>query len=158
MIRCRIPEIRKFMNALFREETFDPFFLNSAEIRMYTTTTIDGHVNEAFYKGDDTHVPAEGEYILWKELRGFCMELIKGRRTPLGIRLLFSRDPASVSFQSDVSAISALHLLVLYENNECTLTTGINYSRFSTDKGAEAEWDAFVQRFLTENGLQLDSL
>ncbi len=146
------------MKALFTDELFDTFFLNSAVIKMYTTTTIDGHINEAFFRGDESFVPTGAEYVLWKELRPFCLNIIKGRRTPLSLKLVLSRDPASLSFESDISGISALHLKVLYEENVCTLTTGVNYRVFSGDRAAEQEWDAMTEKFLTENGLKFDPL
>ena len=54
--------------------------------------------------------------------------------------------------------ISAVFLNIRFQNGELTVTTGISYRIFSTDKTLEHEWDTLLKRFLTKNQISFDEL
>ena len=43
-----------------------------------------------------------------------------------------------------------------YQNQLLTLTTGIGYNIFSTDKTLETEWDKMVMKFLKQHDIDFE--
>ena len=54
--------------------------------------------------------------------------------------------------------ISGVFLNLKYQNQLLTLTTGISYNIFSTDKSLESNWDKLVCRFLYQNDIKFEEL
>jgi hypothetical protein len=98
-------------------------------------------------------------------LRSNCFDLIKGKRTPASFRFVFLLSPenlkntlASVSSSYTPEDITGIYLNIKYQNQLLTLTTGISYRIFSTDKSLEKEWDRLVLRFLLQHNITWEEL
>ena len=48
--------------------------------------------------------------------------------------------------------------MIKYQNQLLSLTTGIAYNIFSTDKVLEAEWDKMVRKFLKQHEIAFDEI
>ena len=91
MIALQIQDVKDFMGKLLLQHTFDAFLVIEGSITTYNTFHIDGRLHPDYYTKEEqealeTHLR---RFSLWKELRPFCLELIKGKRTPLSFRFTF---------------------------------------------------------------------
>ena len=95
MISLQIEAIKPFMNKLLLHPTFDAFLLVEGTVTTCNTFHIDGHLNPDYYSKEEQESLGLGcrRFSRWQELRPFCLELIKGKRTPLGFRFTFQLSP-----------------------------------------------------------------
>ena len=167
MIALQITEIKDFMNKLLRSETFDHFLLQEAVIHSGASYIIDGKLNKDFY--DQTELEELGieqfRFLPFSMLRGNCFDLIKGKKTPASFKFVFllspenlSRTLASTGTIFTENDITGIYLNLKYQNQLLTLTTGISYTIFSTDKTLELQWDLLVQKFLKQNEISYEEL
>ena len=104
-------------------------------------------------------------FVPYGLLRSSCFNLIKGKKTPSYFKfsLLLSPENLKRTLSQTGSSftendISAVFLNIRFQNGELTVTTGISYRIFSTDKTLEHEWDTLLKRFLTKNQISFDEL
>ncbi|MBE5828044.1 MAG: hypothetical protein E7305_01125 [Butyrivibrio sp.] len=166
MIAIRVSKQRNFMAKLLTSELFDNYLTEEVVIDTYNTFTIDGRVHKEFYKNtneEDNACPIE-EFSKWEKLRPICLELIKGRQTPLGFKFILrlsDQQKASLfeTIDSDISMDQvSFGINIKFSSGEVVITTGVNYSIFTLDKEAEKAWDNYVPSFLESNGIETDIL
>lgn len=159
MIALSLKNTKNFMKHLLLSDTFDNFLFIEGEIVTFNTFTIDGYVQKAFFDTEDT-IP---EYSFWKSLREFCFSIIKGKRTPLSFKLVFSLSPENIArlieqqnldFQPE--NIQGLYLNIRFENGGLTCVTGTSLKIFSMDKSLEQAWDAMVQKFFDKKQIEFE--
>lgn len=167
MIALELTDIKYFMNELLRTETFDHFLLQEAVISAAASYVIDGHLNKGFYSEEELEELGlrDCSFLPFAMLRGNCFDLIKGKKTPAAFRFVFMLSPEnlrrtldSVGSSYTANDISGVFLNLKYQNQLLTLTTGISYRIFSTDKTLDAEWDRLVKRFLAQHGIAFEEL
>ncbi|WP_099466496.1 DUF5721 family protein [Konateibacter massiliensis] len=156
MISLQIIDVKDFMSKLLISDTFNKFLLSEATITTYNTFTIDGHINKDFYSTEELEEKdlTGQEMSYWEILKPVCFELIKGKKTPLGFKIVFLLSPANVEkllSQSNISLspndVNGLFLNIKYSNNSLSCITGTSIKVFSLDKTLEYEWDSMVQKF-----------
>lgn len=150
------------MSHLLLSDTFDHFLFIEGEIVTFNTFTIDGYLRKDFYGADPEDIPA-GYYSSWKQLRELCFSIIKGKRTPLSFRFVFSLSPENIAklidrkgldFQS--SDVQGLYLNIRFDGTSLQCVTGTSLKTFSMDKSLEKEWDSMVPRFFDKKGLAFE--
>ena len=148
------------MNALLASECFDAFLLEEAVVTTFNTFHIDGHLVKEFYTADELEEQPLA-FSLWKDIRPFCFQLIKGKKTPVSFKVVLHAPDALVEKiaatpECGVAAnlIRALALNIRYDNGHVLCVTGSAYHTFIMDKSAEQLWDAYVRRMLS--GLNID--
>lgn len=158
MISVPITDVKNFMAHLLSRETFDLFYLVEASFKKEISYHIDGHLNDAFFDTDDQR--PDREYCLWKEVRPFAFSIIKGKRLPLGCKIVLALPKATVAFlikESHCSFreedIEGIYLNILYEPENLMITTGISYRTFSLDKSLEQDVDDHMKNFLRKRGI-----
>jgi len=167
MIALELTDIKDFMNKLLRSEVFDHFLLQEAVITSSATYTINGQITKGFYSDDeikDLHL--EGcRFLPFSMLKGNCFDLIKGKKTPSAFRFVFLLSPTnmektitSVGSSYKSADITGMYINLKYQNQLLSLTTGIAYNIFSTDKTLENEWDKMVMKFLKQNEIAFEEL
>ena len=92
MIALTLTEIKDFTSHLLLKDTFDSFYFIEGEIVTFNTFRIDGFIQKDFFD-IDTDLP---EYSYWKNIREYCFSLIRGKRTPLSFRFVFSLSPRNI--------------------------------------------------------------
>ena len=166
MIAIKVLKQKQFMAKLLTTELFDDFLVETATIDSFNTFSIDGRIHKDFYKDTNTSpevIPTEA-FSKWKKLRPICLELIKGKQTPLGFKFILhlSDLQKSVFFQGIDSDISQdqvdFGINIKFASGEVVITTGIAYSIFTLDKEAEKAWDNYIPSFLESNGIETDLL
>ena len=98
---------------------------------------------------------AESPYAPWSMLKPYCFNMIKGKRTPLSMKLVFSMPPHSIAAflnKNDISinpdTVNGLYLNIRYENRQLCVITGTSLSSFTLDKSVENAWDTAVGQFI----------
>lgn len=165
MIAIKIQRQKDFMGKLLTSEVFDAFLVNEATIETFNTFHIDGKIHKDFYKSDtqSDDIPVN-EFSSWKELRPICLDLIKGKRTPLGFKFIFYLDNSSkkeliVTTGSDILPEQvSLGLNIKYSGGEMVLTTGTAFNIFTLDKEIEKAWDTYIPSFLDKNNIEYELL
>jgi hypothetical protein len=155
------------MNELLRTDTFDHFLLQEAVIVSAATYVIDGHITKDFYSEQELEELGLSSYSVlpFSLLRGSCFDLIKGKKAPASFRFVFELSPEnlrrtldSVRSSYTVSDLSGVFINLKFQNQMLTLTTGISYRIFSTDKSLDAEWDTLVKKFLARHQIAFEEL
>lgn len=152
------PETKICMSHLLVHETFDRFSFIEGEITTFAKFTINGFLQKSFFEE-----PPAGEYASWKHFRDYCYSIIKGKRTPLSFRLIFSLSPGDIgnfltSEDLDFAPedVQGLYLNFRYDGSKLTCTTGTSFKQFTMDKSLEAAWDKKVQEFFFQKGIAFE--
>ena len=167
MIALELTDIKDFMNKLLRSEVFDHFLLQEAIITSCATYTINGQITKGFYSEEElTNLHLKDcRFLPFSMLKGNCFDLIKGKKTPSAFRFVFLLSPsnmektiASVGSSYQPSDVTGMYINLKYQNQLLSLTTGIAYNVFSTDKTLESEWDKMVVKFLKQHEIAFEEI
>ena len=160
MVALQIQDIKIFMNKLLLSQTFDNFLLVEGSITTYNTFRIEGRVHKDFFSVEEIEEKnlENRDFSLWKEVKPFCLELIKGKKTPLGFKFTFQlskENTAKLLTSSGITSlqpenISGLLLNIRYDNSTLNVITATNLNLFTLDKTLEHAWDDMVKRFLKQ--------
>lgn len=161
MIALHLTNSKDFMAHLLLSETFDNFLFIEGELVTFNTFTIDGFMQKSFFPEEENI----SEYSSWKNLRNYCFSLIKGKRTPLSFKFIFSLSPEDITrliaqndldFQAD--QVQGLYLNIRYDKNKLQCITGTSLKSFTMDKSLEQTWDTFVQKFFTQKNIAWEAI
>lgn len=167
MIALELTDVKDFMNKLLRSEVFDHFLLQEAVITSAATYNINGQITKGFYNEEEIEELqlADCRFLPFSMLRGNCFDLIKGKKTPSAFRFVFLLSPenmkktvSSISSSYQSNDITGMYINLKYQNQLLSLTTGIAYNIFSTDKTLENEWDKLVIRFLKQHEITFEEI
>lgn len=162
MISLQIQDIKAFMNKLLLQPAFDAFLLVEGSISTYNTFHIDGHLLADYYSREEQEALelSSRRFSRWQELRPFCLELIKGKRTPLSFRFTFQLSSentekllAQAQSSFSLSDINGLILNLRYDSTGLSCTTAVSLNLFTMDKSLEHSWDQMVQKFLLKQDI-----
>lgn len=169
-----ILDAKRCMAELLLRETFDTFLFIEGEITTFNKFTIDGYVHKEFYGNESTEDSADRSkdglsaasavtYSSWDKLREFCFSIIKGKRTPLDFKFIFSLpddairrfvEDKKLDFQSET--IQGLYLNFKYNGSVLTCTTGTSLKVFTMDKSLEQAFDQWVRDFFSAHKIEWD--
>ena len=167
MIALELTDIKDFMNKLLRTETFDHFLLQEEVITGAATYTINGQITKGYYTEEEiTEHHLEGmRFLPFSMLRQSCFDLIKGKKTPSSFRFVFLLSPenqrktiSSIDSSFKDTDVTGVYINLRYQNQLLSLTTGISYNVFSTDKTLENQWDKLVMKFLTQHEIAYEDI
>ena len=162
MISFQMEDVKAFMNKLLLSQTFDAFHVVEGSIITYSTFHFDGHLHPDYYTKEEQEALGleSRRFARWPELRPFCLELIKGKRTPLGFRFTFQLSPENTEKLLNQTAspfstgdVNGLALNIRYEGGKVICTTAVSLNLFTMDKSLEHAWDQMVQRFFLTQDL-----
>lgn len=147
------------MSQLLLSETFDHFSFIEGEIVTFNTFRIDGRIHREFFDGDES-VPA---YSLWKNLRGYCFSLIKGKQTPLRFHFTLSLPPEQTKQAVLSSAcgilpedVKGLYLNIRFDGSRLSCVTGTSFRTFIMDKTLEQYWDRMAAEFFLSRNIAFE--
>lgn len=159
MIALKLTSVKDFMSHLLLQETFDNFLFIEGEIVTFNTFTIDGYIQKAFFPEED----APPEYSSWKNLRDYCFTLIKGKKTPLSFKFIFSLSPRNIarliaqnSLDYTPDQVQGLYLNIRYDGTILQCVTGTSLKTFTMDKSLEQAWDTMVQKYLSQKQISYE--
>ena len=165
MIALRITNTKDFMAKLLTQETFDTFLFSEGSVTTFTTFSIDGSWHPDFF-GEQQEAgeqnPSQNPYqrqhqsqqLTWRLLRPVVYDLIKGRHTPIQMRIVLKLADYNVEKllkSSDLSIgkeqVDGLFLNLTYAKDEVTAITGTSLKIFTLDKSLDRVWDDMVRLF-----------
>ncbi len=167
MIALELTEVKTFMNKLLCSDVFDNFLLQEATIQGAISYHIEGALHTDFYSTEELEIEQLTglPFLPYGKVRTQCFDLIKGKRTPSYFKFVLLLSPSNLqkTLQQTGNSltpadVSGMFLNLKFQNNKLTLTTGVSYRIFTVDKQLEREWDALIQRFLTNHGIEFLSL
>lgn len=153
-------DTKNCMTELLLRETFDHFLFIEGEITTFNKFSIDGYIQKEFYGAAETEAASEETHSAWKKLRDFCFSIIKGKRTPLNFRFIFSLPKNEIGrliaeqqldFQSET--VQGLYLNFKYDGSTLTCTTGTSLNTFTLDKSLEHAFDKWTGEFFSAQGI-----
>lgn len=160
MIALQLTNVKDFMAHLLLSETFDNFLFIEGEIVTFNTFTIDGYIQKAFFP-EEENIP---EYSTWKSLRDYCFALIKGKRTPLSFKFIFSLSPQNITrlirqnnLDYQPEQIQGLYMNIRYDGTTLQCITGTSLKTFSMDKSLEQAWDTMVQKYFSQKQIPYET-
>lgn len=167
MLAIQIKDVKIFMSKLLSADTFDSFLLEEAQIHTFNTFNIDGHQNHEFYTKEELGDPElfPYEYSQWKDMKGICFQLIKGKKVPTFMKIILHKKPEEAyTLLEEGGALEVAEVLkafvvtVKYDANGLLLTTGTSFSTFIMDKSADLLWDNAFRKFLTVQGIDFEEI
>ncbi len=166
MISVKIEHTKDFMNKLLLSQAFDAFLVREASIATFFTIHFDGKRNKDFYSSEEREELGEDmEYTRWAELKPFCLQVIKGKKTPLSFKFVFKLSKKNTGkfiqqtgLHVTEADVSGLFLHIHFEQGTITCTSGTALNIFTMDKTLDKEWDTMVERFLKQNQMDYEIL
>lgn len=163
MIALQIADIKAFMKRLLLSETFDRFLLLEGSITTFNTFHIDGALQKSYFTQEEQEQIGNRPLSFWEEVRPFCFELIKGKKTPLSFRFTFQLSASNVEkllFQTGIhipsDQVRGLFINLRYDGKTLTCTTGISLAIFTMDKKLDHAWDDMVQKYFHQQGIPFE--
>lgn len=156
MIAENINDVKKFMSHLLVGNSFDEFYVTDITITTYNTFHIDGHIRSEFYSSDEFEALNSPLLSKWSTLKPFCYDIIKGKKTPLNFKIIFSMPPSlieklitenNISMASD--NVANLFVNIKYEGGSLSFTTGTSLKIFLLDKSLEQAFDRYISNFIS---------
>ncbi len=152
------------MQKFLMTDAFADFLLAEARVDTSVRYDIDGRVRKEFYTKEEQELQKFYEYEAWESVRPQVMQLVKGKRTPLFMKLalVYLPEKAQECFAAEELAAesenSVKYLLctVKYENGVITLTGGISYQGFTMDKNPEKCWEHALCLLIERLGLEYE--
>ena len=148
------------MNHILLKKTFDDFSFLEGEIITFNRFTIEGKLHKGYFDEAPSRT-----FSYWRELRDYCLFLIKGQHTPLSFRLVFALSPQMTedflstyapSFSQE--SISGLYLNFRFDGTTLCCVTGTTLSTFSMDKSIEQGFDVYATSFFRQNQIASEEL
>lgn len=147
------------MQHLLLKPTFDSFSLIEGEITTYNIFRIDGFIQKKFFE----EAPPK-DYSSWGDLREFCFNLIRGKRTPLSFRFILSLPRerfadflAGQGLALTPEDIQGLYLNFKYDGTNLTCVTGTSLNIFTMDKTLENLWDGYAREFFLKQEIDFEA-
>jgi len=160
MIALKIEKIKLFMAKLLTNTLFDEFILKEMEIQTFTSFYISGQFNENFFSNEELEERGGSKYVLWKEIRPVAFSIIKGNKTPLSMKIVFQLPEdmsgklvESLGGKIRLKDVGGMFINIRFEKNELHVITGTAIKTFTLDKTLEQEWDAWVKKFISSQGI-----
>ena len=154
MLSLQVTDIKDCMTKLLYKDCFDRFSLVEASIRMGISWHVDGHRNPEFYDSDPDAVQ-EGGFCLWQEAKPYIFQIIKGKRQPLGFKIILAFPDKTVDYLIQECGVSfrredveGIYLNLLFEPGNLRITTGISWRTFIMDRSLDQCVDNHVKAFL----------
>lgn len=147
-----IDEKTEYLKELFEKEKYDSFYLYEARVKTKLDYYVNGRLNREYFDMEEqADLP---EYVEWKDIKQIVYSYIKGKRLPIGFKiiLMFNRENISRLLEMNnlpvkTEDVSALFMNVVYEHETLSVTTGTSLKIFTMDKTLEHVWDDTVKKY-----------
>lgn len=167
MLSLKINDIKSFMNQLLLTDTFDHLETAEVIITTFNTFSINGKIKKEFFDNprDVSSEEEPSEYSLWKELRPYCYQVIRGKRTPVSFKIILqlsSKEKQALLQKGDLSADSTesggFYLNIQYKNQTLFCTTGIGFQTFLLNSPLKELWDLTILDFFRSRKIPFEQM
>ncbi|MCD7762644.1 MAG: DUF5721 family protein [Lachnospiraceae bacterium] len=144
------------MKKLLTGDVFDTFLLSEASITTFASFQIDGTFHPEYLSASEAEqLEAEASgYTLWRRVRPFFFDLMKGKNTPLKFRIVLRLAPHNVEkliTQNGVGIsadqVDGLFLNIHFDGKTISCVSGTSIKVFTLDKTLEHAWDEMLEKF-----------
>ena len=150
-----IEETKKFMSALLVENTFDNFAVSELKLTNAGYYEIDGHRNASFYSSEEFEELPEKDFLLWSEIKNYVYGLIKGKKTPLSLKICFRLNGENTGkvvrdckTSIPLEQVGGIFLNIQFDKEGLQVTTGTSLKSFSMDRSLDNAWDEYAAKFI----------
>lgn len=161
MQNTEILDVKQFMQLLFQTSSFDFYEMVSATLRTDMDYQIDGRWNHDFFDENeiDTHKLSDYTYLPWSLAKDKIFALIKGKKTPTVMKLIFKMSTGNlesllhaINSSQNINDIDGVHLNITFQNQKLNVTCSVSYKIFNLDKSLEQEiFNDFVTLLKSNN-------
>lgn len=164
MILLEISDIKMAMVHLLVRDSFDGFYLDSAEMTTFATMSLRGRRNTAWYDSDEQGENSFlSEWVRWSEVKSTIFSYIKGNKTPDTMKIILKADAEWVRpilAQRGLEEVYRqqhpdLILNIRYEKDSLSVVTGVSHTEFTMDKKLEFAWDDIAPQYFRQLGIAL---
>lgn len=163
MLALQIADIKTFMKQLLLSDSFDRFLLLEGTVTTFNTFHIDGLLQKSFFTAEEQEQLTDRSLSFWGEVRPFCFELMKGKKTPLSFRFTFQLASSNVSkllhqtgIHIPADQVRGLLINLRYDGHTLLCTTGTSLAVFTMDKKLDHAWDDMVQKYFRQMGIAFE--
>lgn len=157
-------DTKKCMAELLLRDTFHEFLFIEGEITTFNKFSVDGLIRKEFYKDSPDEETIDSSktisYSPWKKLKEFCFSIIKGKRTPLDFKFIFTLSEPMIEQvikESDLDFrtedVQGLYLNFRYDGSTLTCITGTSLKTFTLDKSLEHAFDKWTGAFFSAHDI-----
>ena len=164
MTALQIADIGFFMKKFLLTDSFDRFLLLEGTVTTFNTFRMDGALQKSYYTQEEQEQLAERSLSLWGEVRPFCLELIKGKKTPLSFRFTLQLSypkTAKLLTQAGIpippEQVRGLLMNLKYDGHTLLCTTGTSLAVFTMDHKQDHAWDDVDQRYFRRQGIPFET-
>ena len=113
-------------------------------------------------RGDVLDEKLEETYSRWEKIRDFCFQIIRGKRTPLGFKIVLALPEDQIPHFLTAHGLTGyrpeeirgLYLNFHYDGHHLQCITGTSLNTFTMDKSIEREWDTEVKSILKSKNIE----
>ena len=171
MLALKITDTRSFKTKLLAQDTFDTFLFSEGSVTTFTTFAIDGTWHPDYFGENEQPEPDSGmngafrakQPLTWRMVRPVIYDIIKGRHTPINMRIILKLADynvehllANAGLSLSKEQVDGLFLNLNYGKETVTATTGTSMKVFTLDRSLDRVWDDMVRRFLETRGILFD--
>ncbi|MDF2821266.1 MAG: hypothetical protein K0R15_1707 [Clostridiales bacterium] len=161
MISIKVLDVKKFMEKLFIGPMFDNFLILSGDVKASISWHIEGDINNDYYSSDELEIINERKYALWSEIKPVVFNIIKGKKTPSYLKIVFMLSDENItSFATSIgilpSDVGGIFLNIKYDSSGLNIITGSSQKTFSLDKTLEQQWDQATKKLLFKNEVSFE--
>lgn len=157
MLALKISDTKSFMTKLLAQDVFDTFLFSEGSVTTFTTYSVDGSWHPDFFGENE-----QARQLTWKRMRPVIFDIIKGKHTPIHMRIVLKLADYNVESLLKNSGLAitkeqvdGLFLNLTYSKDEVSITTGTSLLIFTLDKSLDHVWDDMVLRFLKSRGIDV---
>ena len=148
MQAAEILDVKQFMQLLLQSNIFDFYEMVSATLRTDMDYSIDGRWNRSFF--DDEEIDAnklnDYTYLPWSLAKAKIFSLIKGKKTPTIMKIVFKMSRANLesllhssNSSQNINDIDGVYLNILFQEQKLNVTCSVSYKNFNLDKSLEQD-------------------
>lgn len=148
-MKTLVLDTKSCMKHILLSDSFDSLYLLEGEIITSNKFNIDGHICPAYF--DE---PPTDAFMYWRNLRDYCLQIIKGNKTPISFAFVFSFSAEMIAdftaeskLTCDPDSIQGLYFNMRFERDTLFCITGTSLKEFSLDKSIEHAFDEFARKF-----------
>jgi hypothetical protein len=134
-------DVKLLMRELLTGNKFDKFELRRCDITTLCSYSIDGIINKQW-----NEEPYGASYIKWSDAKRIVCDIIKGKKTPKQMKLIFSLSNAELEALHPNA--KACFINVLFEDGSVNVLTGTSQKTFELSKILDDVWDDYVKELL----------
>ena len=148
MQAAEVLDVKQFMQLLLQSPAFDFYEMVSATLRTDMDYSIDGRWNHSFFDDEeiDTNKLNDYTYLPWGLAKTKIFALIKGKKTPTVMKIVFKMSKANLeSFlhssnsSQNPNDIDGVYLNILFQEQKLNVTCSVSYKDFNLDKSLEQD-------------------